>query len=92
MNKKLSYRLYQYNRNNHFLDLLNYKYNPQQFVKVFNEFLKDDDSTYKNFIEIYVNISPTSSPSPSPTSNIFLIFIDLGIVGRKYVIIIKLSW
>ena len=88
MNKKLSYRLYQYNRNNHFLDLLNYKYNPQQFVKVFNEFLKDDDSTYKNFIEIYVNISP----SPSPTSNIFLIFIDLGIVGRKYVIIIKLSW
>ena len=56
------------------------------------EFLKDDDSTYKNFIEIYVNISPTSSPSPSPTSNIFLIFIDLGIVGRKYVIIIKLSW
>ena len=57
-------------------------------MKVFNEFLKDDDSTYKNFIEIYVNISPTQSP----TANTFLTFIDLGIVGRKYVIIIKLSW
>ena len=88
MNKKLSYRLFQYNRNNCFLDLLDYKYNPQQFVKVFNEFLKDDDSTYKNFIEIYVNISPTQTP----TTNTFLTFIDLGIVGRKYVIIIKLSW
>lgn len=88
MNKKLSYRLFQYNRNNCFLDLLDYKYNPQQFVKVFNEFLKDDDSTYKNFIEIYVNISPTQTP----TANTFLTFIDLGIVGRKYVIIIKLSW